>query len=71
MHINYSIEPFFRFLMPTPPLVGVRMFDPLKGEPHTVLVMPKFIVAERMFDVKILPPLEVEHVFAIKRFFTI
>ena len=27
------------------------MFHPLKGEPLTVLVMPKFIVSEHMFDV--------------------
>ena len=27
------------------------MFHPLKGEPLTVLVMPKFIVTEHMFDV--------------------
>ncbi len=27
------------------------MIHPLKGEPLTVLVMPKFIVTEHMFDV--------------------
>lgn len=50
-HNNYSINPFSRFSIHKPPFMEVRMHHPLKGEPLTVLVMPKIIASEHMFDV--------------------
>ena len=48
---NYIIRLFSRFSIQKPPFMEARMFNPLEGEPLTVLAMPNIILAEHVFDV--------------------